>query len=209
MKSTPGQAASVFIHDRALVETDTIGSGTRIWAFAHVMAGAAIGEDCQICDHVFLESGCRIGRGVTIKNNALVWEGVTIGDYAFIGPHVVFTNDRYPRSPRHPEWKERLAVKRNWLVETVVEEGASLGANAVILCGVRLGRYCLVAAGSVVTHDVPPHGLVAGNPARFIGYVGHSGRRLRETPEGWIEPFSGTVYRLNEGKMERSGDRIA
>ncbi len=167
-----------YIHPKALVEIDTIGEDTKIWAFAHVMAGAEIGADCNIGDHVFIETGATVGNGVTIKNNALVWKGVHIADYVFIGPNVVFTNDRRPRSPRMPLMKEKGLSESDWLVETVVEEGASVGANATILPGIRLGKYCMVGAGSVVTKDVESYTLVAGNPARPIGKVSEFGERV-------------------------------
>ncbi|VGO12162.1 dTDP-3-amino-3,6-dideoxy-alpha-D-galactopyranose 3-N-acetyltransferase [Pontiella desulfatans] len=173
---------NVYIHEKALVETETIGEGSRIWAFAHVMSGSSIGKDCNIGDHAFIESGVRIGNGVTIKNNVLVWKGVHVADYAFLGPNVVFTNDLRPRSPRMPLMKELALAEEDWLVETHLEEGASIGANSTILAGVTLGRYCLVGAGSVVTKDVPPFALVVGNPARQIGFVDKLGRRVDERP---------------------------
>lgn len=167
-----------YIHPKALVETDQIGDDTKIWAFAHVMAGAEIGKDCNIGDHAFIEDGATVGNGVTIKNNALIWKGVCIADYVFVGPNVVFTNDMRPRSPRMPLMKEKALSESDWLVETVVEEGASIGANVTILPGIRLGKYCMVGAGSVVTKDVEPFALVAGNPARVIGRVDESGKRV-------------------------------
>jgi len=167
-----------YIHPKALVETDQIGDDTKIWAFAHVMSGAVIGSDCNIGDHAFIETGAKVGDGVTIKNNALIWKGVHVADYAFIGPNVVFTNDLRPRSPRMPLMKEKALSEQDWLVETFVEEGASIGANATILPGVRLGKYCMIGAGSVVTKDVEPFTLVAGNPARVIGRVDESGTRV-------------------------------
>lgn len=142
------------------------------------MDGAVIGDDCNIGDHAFVETGATVGNGVTIKNNALIWKGVHIADYAFIGPNVVFTNDRRPRSPRMPLMKKAELTEADWLVETFIEEGASIGANATILPGVRLGKYCMVGAGSVVTKDVPPFALVAGNPARVVGRVDGEGRRV-------------------------------
>ncbi len=170
--------SEIFIHEKALVETSAIGEGTRIWAFAHVMDGAIIGSECNIGDHAFIESGATIGKGVTIKNNALIWKGVQIADYVFIGPNVVFTNDVRPRSPRMPLMKEKQLTESDWLVETFVEEGASIGANATIVAGVTLGRYCMVGAGSVVTKDVDPFALVVGNPARVIGKVNKYGERI-------------------------------
>ncbi len=146
------------------------------------MAGAVVGADCNIGDHVFIEAGATVGSGVTIKNNALIWKGVHIADYAFIGPNVVFTNDRRPRSPRMPLMKEKELSESDWLVETFVEEGASIGANATILPGVRLGKYCMVGAGSVLTKDVAPFTLVAGNPAVQVGFVDQAGMRVDKPP---------------------------
>ena len=170
--------SNTYIHPKALVETDQIGTDTKIWAFAHVMADVVIGEDCNVGDHVFIESGVRIGDGVTIKNNALIWKGTHISNYVFIGPNVVFTNDLRPRSPRLPLIKEQDLVESDWLVETYVEEGASVGANATIVAGVTLGKYCMVGAGSVVTKDVEPFTLVVGNPARVVGKVNELGERV-------------------------------
>ena len=159
------------MHPLALCEADEVGPGTRVWAFAHVMAGARIGPDCNICDHVFVESGVTIGTGVTVKNNSLVYEGVTLEDDVFVGPNTVFTNDLRPRAPgvRDGRWE---------LVTTRVCRGATLGANATIVCGVTVGPFALVAAGAVVTTDVPAHALVAGNPARPRGWACRCGRTL-------------------------------
>lgn len=169
---------TAWIHSTALVETDTVGEDTSVWAFAHIMNGAVIGANCNIGDHVFIESGAKVGNGVTVKNNVLIWKGVQIADYVFVGPNVVFTNDLRPRSSRMPTMRKKALAEPDWLVETVVEEGASIGANATILPGVSLGRYCMIGAGSVVTKDVPPFALVAGNPARAIGKVDEEGNRV-------------------------------
>lgn len=168
-----------YVHPTAIVETAHIGAGTRIWAFAHVMRDVSIGDDCNVGDHVFIEDGARVGCGVTIKNNALIWRGVHLGNYVFVGPGVVFTNDRYPRSPRHPDFAAASNDPSRWLLETHVEEGASVGANATILPGVRLGAYCVIGAGAVVTADVAPYALVLGNPGRVVGSVDRFGRRGR------------------------------
>jgi len=162
---------SVFVHPRALCESDDVGARTRIWAFAHVMQGARIGADCNVGDHAFVEGGAVIGDRVTIKNCVLIWDLVTVEDDVFLGPNVVFTNDRVPRSG---------ALKRprdTWL-PTLVRRGATLGANATIVCGVTIGAAAFVGAGSVVTRDVPAHALVVGNPARRIGWVCACGERL-------------------------------
>ncbi len=167
------------IHPQALVDDlQSLGNGTNVWAFAHVMAGATVGCQCNIGDHAFLESGSVVGDNVTIKNRVLIWEGVTIQDDVFVGPGVVFTNDRLPRSPRMPIAKARYSDRANWLVPTLVERGCSIGASATICPGVVLGRYCMVAAGSVVTKDVEPHSLVMGGPARHVGYVCSCGQKL-------------------------------
>jgi len=157
------------IHAHALVESDRIGEGTTIHAFVHVMAGAVIGRNCKIGDHVFIESGVILGDNVTVKNGVSIWEHVHVGDNVFLGPNAVLTNDRYPR--RGDTWTP---------APTWIEEGVTVGANATIVCGVRLGRRAFVGAGSVVTHDVAPYVLVAGNPARQQGWVCHCGRPLAE-----------------------------
>jgi UDP-2-acetamido-3-amino-2,3-dideoxy-glucuronate N-acetyltransferase len=171
------RAADPFVHPAALVESRRVGAGTRIWAFAHVMAGAVIGRDCNVGDHAFIESGARVGHGVTIKNGVQIWEGVTIGDEAFLGPAVVFTNDLRPRSPRAQAASRRYQEKA-WLVRTRVGRGASLGANAAVVCGVRIGAYAMVGAGAVVTGNVPPHALWLGVPGRWAGWVCECGEPL-------------------------------
>ena len=167
------------IHSKALVDDpQSIGSETNVWAFAHVMKDAIVGVDCNIGDHAFIESGAVVGDRVTLKNQVLLWEGVTLEDDVFVGPRVTFTNDRFPRSARMQQAKKKYTVKENWLVETKVRQGCSIGANATICPGVELGQYCMIAAGSVVTADVEPHSLVAGNPARHIGFVCSCGEKL-------------------------------
>lgn len=172
-------ADDVFVHPLALNESSRVGCGTRIWAFAHVMKDAEVGEHCNIGGHAFIESGAILGNGVTIKNGVSVWEGVTLEDYVFVGPNAVFTNDLYPRSPRNPELAARYNSKW-WLVRTLVREGASVGANATVRCGVTIGRYALIAAGAVVTKDVPDHALIAGVPGRAAGFVCMCAARLDE-----------------------------
>jgi len=161
---------AVFVHEKALVETEEIGAGTRIWAFAHVMDGAKIGPDCNICDHVFVETGAVIGRGVTVKNNVLVWDGVTVEDDVFLGPNVVFTNDLTPRA--------HIKKHRDQFARTRVKRGATIGANATIVCGITVGAMAFIGAGSVVTRDIPSHGLAVGNPARLRGWVCECGLTL-------------------------------
>lgn len=165
------------IHPTALVETTEVGAGTRVWAFAHLLAGAVVGKNCNLGDGVFIESGARVGDNVTIKNGVCVWSGVTIEDDVFVGPAVVFTNDRRPRSPRMEQVRARYRDERCWLERTVVQRGCSIGANATILPGVTLGAYSMIAAGSVVTQDVAPQVLMVGVPAVAAGYVCRCGRR--------------------------------
>lgn len=167
----------VHVHERAIVESDSVGPGTRVWAFAHVMEGARVGADCNIGEGCYLEGGCVVGDGVTLKNGVAVWAGVTIGDYAFVGPNAVFTNDRYPRSPRAPVARERYADDA-WCEPTRVGEGASVGANATVLCGLAIGCYATVAAAALVTRGVADHVLVAGVPAEPRGFVCRCGRPL-------------------------------
>jgi acetyltransferase-like isoleucine patch superfamily enzyme len=150
-----------FIHERALVETDTIGAGTRIWAFAHVMPGAVIGAECNICDHTYIEGDVIVGDRVTVKSGVFLWDGLRVQDDVFIGPQATFTNDLMPRS-RQPFQ----------LRETTIARGASIGAGAVILPGVTIGERAMVGAGAVVTKDVPADVVVVGNPARVIRSLG-------------------------------------
>jgi acetyltransferase-like isoleucine patch superfamily enzyme len=158
-------------HPTALVESESIGEGTRIWAFTHVMPGAVIGRNCNIADHCHIEGGSVVGDNVTVKNLNMVTEGVTLEDGVFVGPHVVFTNDRYARSPRGGHAGSRYADKASWLLPTVIRRGATLGGGSVILPGLVVGEYAMVAAGCVVTRDVPPHCLLKGNPGRPGGWV--------------------------------------
>ena len=160
------------------MESAAIGSGTRIWAFAHIMKDARIGRDCNIGDHCFIESGARIGKGVTIKNGVAIWQGIEIGNYVMIGPNAVFTNDLMPRSPRFGPVAARYKTKR-WLSRTRIGEGATIGANATILCGLTIGKFAMVGAGAVVTRNVPPFALVTGVPARLQGYVDKRGNKVR------------------------------
>lgn len=155
---------SFFKHSHALVESEKIGDNTRIWAFAHILPGASIGADCNICDGVFVENDVVIGDRVTIKCGVQVWDGIKIENDAFIGPNATFTNDPFPRSKEYPE-KYRT---------TVIRSGASIGANATLLPGITIGRNVMVGAGAVVTRDVPANAIVMGNPAIITGYVSTS-----------------------------------
>lgn len=159
------------IHETAIIDKGAIiGENTNIWHYAHVRENAKIGKDCNIGQNCYIETN--IGNNVKIQNNVSVWHGVTIEDDVFIGPAVNFTNDLYPRAFI---WNE------NRVETTLIKKGASVGANATIICGNRIiGEYAMVAAGAVVTKDVPPHALVAGNPARILAYVCKCGHKLKD-----------------------------
>ena len=157
------------IHPSADVSPEAeIGDGTSIWHWAQVREGAHIGRDCNIGKDVYIDAGVVVGDRCKIQNFATLYKGLRVGNRVFIGPHACFTNDTYPRAV-NPDWQ---------VVPTTVEDGASIGANATILCGLTIGRNAMVAAGAVVTRDVPPHGLVAGVPAKVIGWVCECGRPL-------------------------------
>ena len=152
---------TISIHHSAICESQSIGGGTRIWAFTHILPGARIGTDCNICDFVFVENDVQIGDRVTIKSGVQLWDGVRIEDDVFVGPNVSFTNDKFPRS-------------RQWLdanLVTTVMRGASIGAGSTILPGITIGERAMIGAGSVVTKSVPPFAIVFGNPAKINGYV--------------------------------------
>lgn len=168
----------VLVHPLALVETSEVGEGTSIWAYSHVMDGARVGRNCNIGEHCFIEAGAIVGDNCTVKNGNMIWEGVILEQDVFVGPMVCFTNDRYPRSPRAAANRKRYARKANWLQKTVVQQGASLGAGGVLLSGITVGAYAMVAAGGVVARDVPAHALVRGNPARVAGWVCQCGQPL-------------------------------
>lgn len=152
---------TLFVHPSALCESTSIGERTRVWAFVHILPGAKVGEECNLCDNVFIENDVVIGNRVTIKCGVQVWDGIRLEDDVFVGPNATFTNDPFPRSGQH---LDRYP-------STVVRRGASIGANATILPGITIGEKAMVAAGSVVTRSVPPNAIVSGNPARIVGYV--------------------------------------
>ena len=174
----PG-GAEYFRHELAVVETALIGRGTRVWAFAHLLAGARIGADCNICDHVFIENDVVVGDRVTIKCGVQLWDGVTLEDDVFVGPNATFTNDSFPRS----------RVRPPRFLRTLVSRGASIGANATILPGLTVGENAMVSAGAVVTRNVPANAIVAGNPGHIVGYVAAAGIASRfGLPAHWIRP---------------------
>jgi acetyltransferase-like isoleucine patch superfamily enzyme len=161
--------SDVYVDATAIVDKGvSLGKGTKVWHFVHIMEDAQIGKDCVIADYVYVGKGAKIGNKVKLENRATVYEGVTIEDNVFVGPHVTFTNDPYPRS-FNKDWKIR---------PTHVKEGSSIGARTAIVCGATIGKFALVGAGSVVTEDIPAHALVYGNPAKVRGFVCRCGRKL-------------------------------
>ena len=147
-----------FFHPQALCESEYVGDGTRVWAFAYILDGARIGRDCNICSHVFVEGDVVVGDRVTVKSGVQLWDGVRVEDDVFIGPNATFTNDLFPRSRRRPDA----------FAETVLHRGCSIGANATILAGIEIGERAMIGAGAVVTRSVPAGAVVAGNPAKVI-----------------------------------------
>lgn len=181
-----------FVHESAIVDKGaSIGSGTKIWHFSHVMATAVIGEGCTIGQNVYIDKDVTIGNGVKIQNNVSVYKGVVIEQAVFLGPSVVFTNVMNPRSfiERKQEFKQ-----------TLVRKGASIGANATIICGVEIGAYAMIGAGAVITKNVEPFALVIGNPGKQIGWVSRAGNRLNFSDEPVIveDQF---VYQLDGEKL--------
>ncbi|MDD3375018.1 MAG: acyltransferase [Candidatus Omnitrophica bacterium] len=176
-------------HPTALVnDKSQIGDRTRIWAFVNIQDGAIVGSDCNICDCCFLEKGAKLGNRVTIKNGVSIFDGVILEDDVFCGTNVVFVNDRNPRSK-----------KEDWVLEkTIVKKGATIGSNATVLCGVTIGEYAFVGAGSIVTKDVLPFEMVVGNPARKIGYACCCGKRLEES----LKCSCGLLYSIGEKGLE-------
>lgn len=175
------RTVAVRIHPTAEVsKAATIGDGTQIWHEAQVREGAQIGKHCRLGKGVYVDTNVTVGDYCKIQNRASIYQGVTIGNRVFVGPHACFTNDLFPRATR-PDWRKHEGEERmaQWeIVRTVVEDGASIGANATILCGITIGESSMVGAGAVVTKDVPPYGLVYGNPAQLHGYVCDCGRKL-------------------------------
>ncbi len=160
-----------FVHPAALCESSAIGPRTRVWAFAHILPGARIGADCNVCDHVFIENDVVVGDRVTIKCGVQLWDATRIEDDVFIGPNATFCNDRFPRSRQHPASYAPLTIRR----------GASIGANATILPGLEIGAGAMVGAGAVVTTSVPARAVVVGNPARVVRLLPSEGSADSQT----------------------------
>ena len=187
------RSPSCFVHPKGLCESTKVGEGTRVWAFAHVLDGAVVGRDCNICDHAFIEGGAVLGDRVTVKNAVLIWDRVTVEDDVFLGPNMIFTNDFTPRA--------HVKKSRDELLPTVVRRGATIGANATIVCGVTLGEHAFVAAGTTVTRDVAAHAIVRGCPGRAVGWACACGLPLPEE----LSCRCGDRYELVDGKLSRRG----
>lgn len=180
----------VFIHPKSIVEANDIGERTRIWAFVHILKGAKIGENCNICDHTFIEGDVVVGDNVTIKSGVYLWDGARIEKNVFIGPNASFTNDIRPRSKLYPPK----------FTKTYVKMGASIGANATILCGITVGKWAFIGAGSIITKDVPDYALVYGTPAQVRGYICECSKDLNfQNSKAKCE--CGRVYELKKKKV--------
>jgi UDP-2-acetamido-3-amino-2,3-dideoxy-glucuronate N-acetyltransferase len=185
-----------FVHETAVVDRGCkIGKGTKIWHFSHLMSGSEVGENCNIGQNVFISSGVLLGKNVKVQNNVSIYTGVICDDNVFLGPSMVFTNVTNPRS----------AVRRHDSYETtIVEKGATIGANATIVCGKIIGRYAFIGAGAVVTKDVKPFALVVGNPARQMGWMSEFGHKLIFDNKGFaVCPESGDRYHLENGNVSK------
>lgn len=185
-----------FAHETAVVDEGcTIGKGTKIWHFSHIMPNCTIGEQCNIGQNVVVSPGVVLGNNVKVQNNVSVYEGVSCDDDVFLGPSMVFTNVINPRS---------AVNRRGQYLETHVGKGASIGANATIVCGHNIGEYAFIGAGAVVTKTVPPFALVVGNPAKQLGWVSEYGHRLEFNEKGWAEcSESQQRYQLMNGNVTR------
>jgi len=191
--------AEYFVHESSYVdEGATVGRGTKIWHFCHVMPGAVIGERCNLGQNVVVMPGTRIGNNVKIQNNVSIYEGVTLEDDVFCGPSCVFTNVLNPRS--HVSRKHEYRPTR-------VRRGSSIGAKATILCGVTLGKYAFIGAGAVVTSDVPAYGLMVGVPARRVGWMCQCGERLSVTAGQGTCAVCGTSYEESNGVLRQLAQR--
>jgi len=177
------------IHQLADVQTSTIGSNTTVWQFVVILAGARIGSNCNINMNVFIENEVIVGNHVTIKPGVQLWDGISIEDHVFIGPNVTFTNDRSPRSKVYPDQ----------FLKTMVKNNASIGANATILPNVTIGKYAMIGAGSVVTKDVLPYQVVAGNPSKLIGYMTENGDKISID----LKDESGNLYKYENNVLQK------
>jgi UDP-2-acetamido-3-amino-2,3-dideoxy-glucuronate N-acetyltransferase len=183
-----------FAHETAVIDEGCkIGKGTKIWHFSHIMKDSEIGENCNIGQNVVISPGVKLGRNVKVQNNVSIYTGVTCEDDVFLGPSMVFTNVINPRSSVN---------RKDQYAKTIVEKGSSIGANATIVCGNKIGTYSFIGAGAVVTKDVSPYSLVVGNPARHTGWMSEYGHKLKFDSGGYATcPESGERYRLEDGSV--------
>jgi UDP-2-acetamido-3-amino-2,3-dideoxy-glucuronate N-acetyltransferase len=185
-----------FAHETAVVDDGCeIGKGTRIWHFSHVMSGARLGENCNLGQNVLVSDDVILGNNVKVQNNVSIYTGVICEDDVFLGPSMVFTNIVNPRS---------AVVRKGAYVKTLVGKGASIGANATIICGNNLGEFCFIGAGAVVTKDVPAYALVIGNPGKHVGWMSEYGHRLHFNEQNLaVCPESGDNYKLKNGEVSK------
>jgi UDP-2-acetamido-3-amino-2,3-dideoxy-glucuronate N-acetyltransferase len=185
-----------YAHETAVIDDGScIGKGTKIWHFSHVMTGSEIGENCNIGQNVVISPGVKLGNNVKVQNNVSIYTGVVCEDDVFLGPSMVFTNVINPRS---------AIIRKDSYLSTVVEKGASIGANSTIVCGNKIGRYSFIGAGAVVTKEVKPYSLVVGNPARHTGWMSEYGHKLLFDNSGLaVCPESSERYRLSDGNVSK------
>ncbi len=185
-----------FVHETAVVDNGArIGDGTKVWHFTHLMHGCIVGEDCTIGQNVFIATNVVLGNNVKVQNNVSIYEGVECEDDVFLGPSMVFTNVINPRS---------AVVRKHAYQKTLVKKGATIGANATIICGIEIGSYAFIGAGAVVTKSVKDYALVTGNPAKQTGWMSEHGCKLKFEENGKaICPESGSVYLLNDGYVSK------
>jgi len=185
-----------FCHETAVIDLGcTIGKGTRIWHFSHLMPGCVLGENCNLGQNVVVSPGVVLGNNVKVQNNVSIYTGVTCEDDVFLGPSMVFTNIVNPRS---------AVNRREQYVKTLVRRGSTIGANATVVCGIEIGEFAFIGAGAVVIRDVPAYALVVGNPAKHIGWMSEYGHRLKFDPTGKAKcPESGQEYLLENGTVKR------
>ena len=179
------------IHSLSDVQSKNIGKNTFVWQFSIILAGASIGENCNINCHTFIENDVKIGDFVTIKSGVYLWDGIEIEDYVFVGPNVTFTNDVRPRSKQYPDTFNKTLIKKN----------ASIGAGAIILGGVTIGEFAMVGAGALVTKSVPSRALVVGTPAKIIGWLNDDGSKM-EIKDNYFVDKSGTSWRVENDELK-------
>ena len=185
-----------FAHETAIIDDGCkIGKGTKIWHFSHIMSGSEMGENCNIGQNVVISPGVKLGKNVKVQNNVSIYTGVICEDDVFLGPSMVFTNVINPRS---------AIIRKDSYSVTLVEKGASIGANSTIVCGNKIGTYSFIGAGAVVTKEVKPYALVIGNPARQTGWMSEYGHKLKFDSDGFAScPESGERYRITDGEVSK------